>query len=77
MLRHSAKSVLRNGAETSLACIVHQNMNRTEAGARCVKGAMEFLRFADIRLRVMEMRIVSKICWKAFGLRPSMVTFAP
>ena len=45
---------------SSLTCIVHQNMNRTEAGARCVKGAMEFLRFADIRLHVMELRIVSE-----------------
>ncbi len=45
-----------------MPCIVHKNMNGTKAGARCVKSLMEFFRFADIRLGVMEMRTVSKLC---------------
>src|SRR5450432_397479 len=46
----------------SLTCVVHQNLNRTEARARCFKRAMEFFRLADIRLCVMKTPLVSHVC---------------
>src|SRR2546430_977801 len=60
-LHHAApqcKIRLEEGRGASLAGIVYQNMNGTEAGARRVKSAGQNLRLADIGLDILKMGII-------------------